>query len=185
MDRKTKIIFSLILTATVACSRAPSGPTTFRSESFHLSGELPAGWEVDTNNTEMVMLLSPDFVERECPTMTVSAVARPITAEYARNWHAIESRPIAGRENKVGPLRQATVAGMSAWSYEESAIHYPELMHPTPGQARPKPVRVRSVTYLLATPSGNIEIQLSAPDSIYDKHKPELDHILASLKQLP
>ncbi|OGR99811.1 MAG: hypothetical protein A2V88_14835 [Elusimicrobia bacterium RBG_16_66_12] len=133
----------------------------------------------------MVMLLSPDFVERECPSVTLSTIARPITAEYARNWHSIESRPIPGRENRVGPLQQTTVAGMNAWSFEESAIHYPELMHLAPGQTRPKPVRVRSVTYLLAASSGNIEIKLSAPESIFDKHKPALDHILASLKPLP
>jgi hypothetical protein len=128
------------------------------------------------------LLVYPEFIERECPNVSLSRLERPVTEEYARRWHEIEAHPIPGRNNIVDPLNTLSVAGMKAWSFTESATVYSDPTTAPRDHAPFKPVRVRFVTYLVQSPGPGIKIKLSAPEVIFDRFKPQLDQILASLK---
>lgn len=184
MVRQKTISLAIMLAviAVGACSRKVGDSTVFTAENFRLVGELPAGWIIDSNNKYLTMILFPDFIENECPRVTLASVERPITADTASDWHRIDSRPVPGRENRVGPLRQTSVAGATAWTYEETAIQYPERLHLAAGQKQPKPVRVKTITYLTTVSGVNVQIEASAPDVIFDKYAKDLDRIISSLK---
>ena len=77
-----------------------------------MEGELPPGWKMDSNTKDQALLLFPEFIELECPSVTFSRIARPVDTGAALEWHAVESRPIPGRENKVGSLRKMSIAGV-------------------------------------------------------------------------
>lgn len=195
MDERTSTRFSAARLAALsavallcaACGGGSTVPATgsFRSENGGFSCELPGvGWQRRLNISQLYLGLKHDeFDSGFHPDIDVYEHKSRTREEL----EALRAGSIEQRKDdpnfKALPIQEIRVDGRVAWIDDQTFINaLAATMHRPAGTPAFKPVLYRETTIFVTGPKKSYIIRYSAPVSLYDKHRPAFDRLLAGFR---
>ncbi|UPT72485.1 MAG: hypothetical protein M0D55_10915 [Elusimicrobiota bacterium] len=188
-DRASDRILILALSLLGACINQSHVPAV---GSFQSDGgvrcELPAsGWMRDAYPTKGIFLSlgHPDEENEISPHISILE-DRPRTKDELERYrnHALRTKR-DGDPAKSEPIRDVTVDGRKGLLEDAIFLNaLASIVHQRTTPA-PPPVLTREQTIYVTGPARSYTIRYSAPISLFEKHHPEFEKLLASIKFAP
>lgn len=177
-------IFALLSTACETPSLAPA-VGQFKSGAGGFACELPGtGWQRRLNYPDLYMSVRHDDTDNALrPDIDVHE-DKGRTREELEVLRAGAIRIYEGDTTfQAMPIRPIKIDGRMGWIEDQTSMNaLAATMHRKSGDPIYKPALFRETTVYITGPKRSYAIKYSSPVSLYDKHRPAFDRLLASFK---